>query len=309
MTGDLSAHHNNELSDVMDIDNKKARAIKLAFNDHLSVEVIVDRLGISERTVYRWKRGYLLYGPSSFVVKSRRPKNVSNKTSAVAEELIVKAKLENPSYGSRRLHWYLKDSHNIEISYRTIQRILKRRGIAIRIKPKNTHTKRFEGRHPNSLWQIDAFQFRIRGICKVYIFAIIDDHSRFCVACEIFTDKEAVNSLSTLAAAVGKYGKPKQLLTDNGKEVVESVFENYLDKRKIKHIRCKSYTPQAKGKMERFFGILYRELIVKVTFVSVEHAQQEIDKFIHHYNYERRHGGIGWTQPAKRYRVKKRNNR
>lgn len=292
----------------MDIDKRKARAIKLAFNDHLSVGEIAERLEVSERTVYRWKREHRNCGIESLVRKKPGPKNAYNKTKLNVEDLVVKAKLENPSYGSRRLQWYLVDNYKVKVSHMTINRILKRRGIAIRIKPKNIHTKRFERRHANSLWQMDVFEFRIKGIGRVYIFAIIDDHSRFCVACKLFTDKEAFNSLVTLATAIGKYDKPKQLLTDNGKEVIESVFENYLVKKKIKHIKCKPYTPQTKGKMERFFRILYRELIVKVMFISVEHAQRELDKFIHHYNYERRHGGIGWIQPAKRYKIKRRNN-
>lgn len=285
----------------MSIDERKARAIKFAFNDHLAAKEIARVLEVSERTIYRWKRDYIKLGPSSLITKSKRPGRIPNKTPLEVEELIVKSKLSNPSYGCRRLYWWLKDNCGVEISYRTIQRILKRRGIALRIKPKNTHLKRFERKHANSLWQFDVFEFRIKGIGRVYLFAIIDDYSRYCVACKLFEDKEAINSLITLAGAIRLYGKPKQLLTDNGGEVTEAIFENYLKKKKIKHIKCRPYTPQSKGKVEAFWKIVYKELIAKVWFISIQHAQKEIRKFIKNYNFKRRHGGIGWQPPASRY--------
>jgi len=283
------------------IDKRKAKAIKLAFNDHLQAKEIAKILDISERTIYRWKSSYLKDGMASLVKNKRGPKNPRNKTSLEIEELVVKAKLENPSYGARRLCWFLKDDYGVKISYRTIQRILKRRGIAIKIKPKNSHTKRFERKHANSLWQFDVFEFRIKGIGKVYLFAIIDDYSRYCVACELFRDKEAINSLLTIIKAVKRYGKPKQLLTDNGREFTEILFENYLKKKGIKHIRSRPYTPQSKGKIEAFWKILYKELIFKTWFISIQHAQKEIRKFIKNYNLKRRHGGINWQTPASRY--------
>ena len=283
------------------IDKRRAKAIKLAFNDHLTTTEIADRLEVSDRTIRRWKAEFLKEGSESFMI-SKAPKRAPNKTSLAVEQLIVKSKLENPSYGSRRLKWYVLDSHGIRISHVTISRILKKRGIAIRIKPKNSHTRRFERKRPNSLWQMDVFYFRIRGVGKVYLFAIIDDHSRFCMACNLYRDKEAINSLVTLAKAIRKHGKPGQLLTDNGKEVLEASFESYLCKKGVRHAKSRPYTPQSKGKIERFWKTLYGELIAKVMFTSIEHAQKEIDKYVHHYNYKRRHGGIGWTQPAKRYR-------
>lgn len=148
---------------------------------------------------------------------------------------------------------------------------------------------------------MDAFYFGIRGIGRVYMFAVMDDRSRFCVACKLFKDKEAVNSLVTVASAVGKYGRPGQLLTDNGREVMAGVFEKYLVKRKIRHIKSRPYTPQSKGKIERFWKTVHRELVTKIEFTSIDHAQKETDRYVRCYNYERRHGGIGWIQPVKRY--------
>lgn len=293
---------------MMDVDSRKARAIKFAFNDHLPIAEIAGRLEVSERTIYRWKRGYLNSGPASLMRKSRRPKVIKNKTSLEVEQLVVEAKLKNPSYGARRLHWYLKDNHNIAISHMTIARILKRRGIAIRIKPKNQHLKRFERKHANSLWQLDVFYFRIAGVGRVYLFAMIDDYSRYCIASKLFRDKEAINSLLTLACAIKKYGKPKQLLTDNGKEVTELMFENYLAKKKIKHSRSRPYSPWSKGKIEAFWKIVHRELITKVEFSSLQHARKELRKFIKSYNFKRRHGGIGWQVPASRYFNKRGDN-
>lgn len=133
------------------IDKRRAKAVKLAFNDHLATADMADRLEVSDRTIRRWKSEFLKDGSESFLV-SKSPGRIPNKTPMAVEQTAVKAKLENPSYGSRRLRWYLIGNHKVNMSHMTISRILKKHGIAIRIKPKNTHTKRFERRHANSLW-------------------------------------------------------------------------------------------------------------------------------------------------------------
>jgi hypothetical protein len=93
--------------------------------------------------------------------------------------LIIDAKLRNPAAGARRLFYILFDETGREESnYRTVHRVLKGNGLLTRIKPRKKLCKRFERKHPDSFWQMDIYEFRIRGRSKVRVSGIIDDHSR-----------------------------------------------------------------------------------------------------------------------------------
>ena len=47
-------------------------------------------------------------------------------------------------------------------------------------------------------------------------------------------------------------GEPQMLHTDNGKEFVNELLTNWLEKRNIKHILGGKYHPQSQGAVESF---------------------------------------------------------
>ena len=88
------------------------------------------------------------------------------------------------------------------------------------------------------------------------------------------------------------------ILTDNGREFCgkeSHPFEFYLAINEIEHRRTKIRTPKTNGFIERFnrtildefFRVAFREKF----FDSVEALQEEMDKWLFHYNNERPHRG------------------
>jgi hypothetical protein len=59
--------------------------------------------------------------------------------------------------------------------------------------------------------------------------------------------------------------------------------------------------PQTLGKIERFWGTLWRECIESAVFVDLGDARQRIGHFIDHYNFQRPHQGIDGLVPADRF--------
>ena len=59
--------------------------------------------------------------------------------------------------------------------------------------------------------------------------------------------------------------------------------------------------PQTLGKIERFWGTLWRECIESAVFVDLGDAQRRIGLFIDHYNLQRPHQGIDGLVPADRF--------
>ena len=59
--------------------------------------------------------------------------------------------------------------------------------------------------------------------------------------------------------------------------------------------------PQTLGKIERFWGTLWRECVEAAVFLDLGDAQRRIGLFIDHYNFQRPHQGIDGLVPADRY--------
>jgi hypothetical protein len=95
------------------------------------------------------------------------------------------------------------------------------------------------------------------------------------------------------------------VLTDNGSQYVtwrgQSAFSKELEKRGIRQVVAAPRRPQTLGKMERFWGTLWRECVEAAVFLDLGDAQKRIGLFIDHYNLQRPHQGIGGLVPADRF--------
>ena len=71
--------------------------------------------------------------------------------------------------------------------------------------------------------------------------------------------------IEVVRAAIAAYGVPAEILTDNGTQYVtwrgKSQFTKELEKLGIKQIVAKPKRPQTLGKIERFWGTLWRECV------------------------------------------------
>jgi hypothetical protein len=96
-----------------------------------------------------------------------------------------------------------------------------------------------------------------------------------------------------------------EVLTDNGTQYVtwrgKSAFSKELDKRGIKQIVAAPRHPQTLGKIERFWGTLWRECLDSAIFIDLGDAQRRLGWFIDHYNFQRAHQGLDGLVPADRF--------
>ena len=140
---------------------------------------------------------------------------------------------------------------------------------------------------------------------RVYMVAFMDDHSRFITGYGIHASQSAALVLEVVRAAIVAHGTPQEMLTDNGSQYVTwrgtSAFHREMDKRGIKQIVAKPQRPQTLGKIERFWGTLWRECIETSVFLDLEDARRRIGHFIDYYNFQRPHQGIDGLVPADRF--------
>jgi hypothetical protein len=133
----------------------------------------------------------------------------------------------------------------------------------------------------------------------------MDDHSRFIVSYGLHASQSTPLVLEVLRAGLTSYGSPEEILTDNGTQYVtwrgKSQFTRELEKRGIKQVVASPRHPQTLGKIERFWGTLWRECVDAAVFLDLGDAQRRIGLFIDAYNFQRPNQGIDGLVPADRY--------
>ena len=98
-----------------------------------------------------------------------------------------------------------------------------------------------------------------------------------------------------MEAAIAKYGKPEQILTDRGSQFYparggQSAFTEFCSGKGIEHIVASVRRPSI-GKIEAFHEAYFCESWMFPTHES----------FVNYRNYERPHQGIGYLYPADLY--------
>jgi transposase InsO family protein len=166
--------------------------------------------------------------------------------------------------------------------------------------------KRFERAKPNQLWQTDLFTFVLkRENRRVHLVGFLDDHSRFLVGYGLHATASGALVRETFMASAANYGMPEEVLTDNGTQYVtwrgKSEFTKLLEQRGVKQIVATPRHPETRGKIERFWGTLWRECVETAVFRGLDDARRRIGLFIDHYNFQRPHSGCGGLVPADRY--------
>ena len=158
----------------------------------------------------------------------------------------------------------------------------------------------------NQLWQTDLFTFVLKHQNRrVHFIAFMDDHSRFITCYGLHATASAALVIEVLRSGIASYQAPEELLTDNGPQFVtwrgKSAFSRELQSRGIQQIVAKPRRPRTLGKIERFWGTLWRECVKAAVFLDLVDAQKRIGLFIDHYDFQRPDQGIGGLVPADRF--------
>jgi transposase InsO family protein len=265
-------------------------------------------VGLSKFTLFAWKKKFAEEGPAGLMDK---PKGgpAGSRLPELTRRTILMLKEANPEWGCQRISDMLLRGPALPASAAAVARVLHEAGYALEEVPTRPHPAketRFERAKPNTLWQTDLFTFVLkRQNRRVYLVAFMDDHSRFLVGYGLHASQSSALVLEVLRAALAAYGTPEEILTDNGSQYVtwrgKSAFSRELEKRGIRQVVARPRRPQTLGKIERFWGTLWRECVESAVFVDLGDARQRIGHFIDHYNFQRNHQGIDGLVPADRF--------
>src|SRR6516164_8933553 len=266
-------------------------------------------VGLSKHTLYAWKKRFDQLGPAGLTDQPRGGSSGS-KLPELTKRTILLLKQSHPDWGCQKISDMLLRGPALPASPTAVARVLAEAGYVLDDLPAHrTHTApdhRFERATPNQLWQTDLFTFILkRQNRRVYLVAFLDDHSRFVTGFGLHASQSSALVLEVLRAALDAFGSPEEILTDNGSQYVTwrgtSAFTKELHKRGIRQVVAAPRHPQTLGKMERFWGSLWRECLETAVFVDLADARRRLGHYIDYYNFQRPHQGIDGLVPADRF--------
>jgi len=238
------------------------------------------------------------------------PKNAFEDT--ILMNQISEIHADFPYYGYRKIHAYLKQNHNYTGNKKRIQRLMKLGKIkAIYPSPKTSIPSADGSVFPyllkdlvinkaNQVWAVDITYIKL-PVGTVYLFALIDWHSRFIVGYKLVNTMEAITAAEVIEGAMLKYGKPEICNADQGSQFTSGLWIETLDTNKIKISHDGVGRCIDNIRIERFWRSLkYEDIFIKA-YGTLPQAKEGIEKYIKHYNYHRPHQALKYATPAKLY--------
>jgi transposase InsO family protein len=287
----------------------------LQVREGVPIAQVARQVGASRQSVYSWVARYEAEGLTGLADRSRRPNTSPTRIPAEVEALICELRRTYPRWGARRIAHELADRSVSPAPGRsTVYRVLVRHGlVAAQQQNHKRKYRRWQRDAPMQLWQMDIMGgvFLADGReCKLV--TGIDDHSRFVVIAKVVTEPSGRAVCAAFTEAMGRYGVPSEVLTDNGKQFTgrftkpmpaEVLFERICRENGITARLTKPRSPTTTGKIERWHKSLRRELLDAAgPFADLAAAQAAIDAWVESYNSSRPHQALGMATPASVFR-------
>ncbi len=261
------------------------------------------RTRISRSTLLRWLRQYRQSGRK---IESLYPddRNDRGKTRAIDDETaqnLIQLRNEMPRApvyalieSAIRRHLVTPGTH---LCKSTVYRFLHRRGLMSQVMATIVDRRKFEAEFPNDLWQSDVMhgphvphEGKLR---KTYLIAFIDDHSRLVPYGAFFFSEGVQCYLEALEQAILIRGLPRKLYVDNGSAFRSHHLELVTASLGIALIHATPYTPQGKGKIERFFRTVRSGFLPTASTSSLAALNEAFRLWLQNSYHQRKHTATG----------------
>ena len=234
------------------------------------------RRRVSVTTLRRYLKAYRDQG---FDALRPAPRADAGTPRAFPPALLEKAmalRQEQPARTTQTLVDILQRDESLALAHplnvHTLTTHLRQRGKTRRLLGQATKVyRRFERDHVNSLWQGDALvgpwlpDPQVPGRKRrAHLFCFIDDHSRLVPHAEFFFDEALPRMERVLKVALLRRGVPGAVYVDNGQVYSSLQFNAACATLSIERIQTAPYSPEAKGKQERFFETLRLQFLPEV---------------------------------------------
>jgi transposase InsO family protein len=291
----------------------KGRARLIQEIDRIGLMPAAEAAGISARTARKWRGRHAAQGKAGLVDRSSRPQRSPRRCNAHKLERALALRR------TQRLT-YAQIAERVGLSKSSVARACQAAGLArLPALQASTAPRRYERSNAGELLHLDTKKLgrfeqpghritgdrtlRSRNVGWQALHVAIDDHSRVGFS-QMHADETAMSACAFLLAALRYYRRLgvriEQVMTDNGSAYKSRRFARLLRRLGLRHIRTRPYTPRTNGKAERFIQTLLREWAYAYRYPSSQHRADELQPWMHHYNFHRPHSAVSHRPPASR---------
>ncbi|MCF8526178.1 MAG: IS481 family transposase [Candidatus Nanopelagicales bacterium] len=285
---------------------------------HRPVSHVAKEMGVSRQCAHRWVARFDAEGWTGLHDRSSRARSFPTRTPAVVEAAVVAAR-RDLRLGRDRI------AEITGVPARTVSRIRARHAMpaigaldpvtGLLIRASTVTGLRYERAAPGDLVHVDVkklgripdgggwrahgpgisreHQLKHQRIGLDYIHAVVDDHSRLAYA-EIHPDEKGSTAAAVLLRAA-------EAFASHGVTIREVISDNALAALGARQLFIKPHCPWQNGKVERFNRTLQAEWAYRRPYSTNEPRSQALDPWLHYYNNQRHHHGIGGKLPTTRF--------
>ena len=215
---------------------------------------------------------------------------------------------QSPFYGSRQMRRALA-REGWCVSRKRIQRLMRRMGLQS-LAPKPNLSKPAPGHkiypylmrrltidRPNQAWCADITYIPLaEGF--VYLFAILDWHSRKVVAWELSNSLDSAFCLRALERAFAQEGAPEVFNTDQGCQFTSAAWTEALTARRIQISMDGRGRALDNAFVERLWRSVKYEEVYQREYDGMADARRHLERYFDFYNHRRPHSSLGDQTPA-----------
>ena len=220
--------------------------------------------------------------------------------------------LQDCTFGTRRYVAELKDN-GFQIGREKVRSLLRKMGIcAVYRKPRTTVTDAEKYKFPyllrnyrtsraNEVWSLDISYIPMKkGF--MYLFAIIDVHSRYLVSWGLSNSMEASWVVRILKSAVRKHGKPMIINSDQGSQFTSEEYVKTIQAMKDTQISMDGKRRAIDNVwIKRFFRTIKHEYLYLNPSDDGAALYKSVKEFVNYYNHSRKHSSLDYKTPASWY--------
>lgn len=286
----MSHYPRSEVDRAMKVQDVILRAMNGSLQWYEAAEII----GVSTRTMRRWKYRYEQYGYDGLLDRRTQrpsPKRVPMET---VEEVLRLYREEYADFNVSHFHEKLKEDHQIDLSYEWVKKALQGTGLISQGTRRGVHRKK-RARRPlkGMMLFCDGSPHEWMPLLpgqKQDLVAFIDDATSEVYSAHLVDEEGTMSVLFGLKEIVEQEGLFCSLYTDRGSHFFHTPKAGAaVDKSKLTQVgralaqlgieHIPSYSPQARGRMERMFGTWQGRLpqeLRKANITTMEQANEYI---------------------------------
>ena len=268
---------------------------------------------IAEKTIEKWYYAWKHGGIDALTPKPRSDRGDSKMTKAL-QNAVCAAKKENPGRSLRTIRQLVSASGlpgATRISRSSIHRLLQQKGISnlpgSAAQP--VEHRSFVAAHAGDIWYGDVMhgpKVVVDGrLRKIFLVSFMDDASRLITHSAFCPAETALEVEGVLKQALLKRGLPARLIIDNGSAYRAATMQAVCARLEIRLVYCRPYTPESKGKLERWHRTLRAGFLNELDMDRVRDIfdlNARLWAWLEECYHKVPHAGLDGLTPLERYR-------